>query len=268
MDGSEKSIQRKLLFIIWKTLQIKLSIPPKKKKKLELWCNTCWVFISHVINHVRLAVAFWWHHQSGLFVAFLSLLTRISCFLCFLSFLCVFLLFHVSLGWRWILVGGWAWLDSWRRPATWLDGLYVNGCPPPPPPICWHEFNLNLLTICFSQNVFFFLVIMNFCQMKLVFFCFSLLHLCLVSLFSFFCSVLSEPVMKRLKTGLVGYAGDSSDDEEDRGTSRASWPGNSRAALPTSAPPGWTRGYRSAAPPPPRAKTQPQQQSIPFWMAP
>ncbi|XP_037532553.1 KH homology domain-containing protein 4 [Nematolebias whitei] len=76
-----------------------------------------------------------------------------------------------------------------------------------------------------------------------------------------------EPVMKRLKTGLVGYTGDSSDDEEDRGTSRAPWPGNSRAAPPTSAPPGWTRGYRSPAPPPPRAKTQPQQQSIPFWMA-
>uniref|UniRef100_A0A3Q4G509 KH homology domain-containing protein 4 n=1 Tax=Neolamprologus brichardi TaxID=32507 RepID=A0A3Q4G509_NEOBR len=60
-----------------------------------------------------------------------------------------------------------------------------------------------------------------------------------------------------LKTGLVAYTGGSSDEEEDHPTSKAtSGPGNPGA------------GYRCPPPPPPRAKTQPQQQSIPFWMAP
>nr|XP_015806070.2 KH homology domain-containing protein 4 isoform X2 [Nothobranchius furzeri] len=75
-----------------------------------------------------------------------------------------------------------------------------------------------------------------------------------------------EPAAKRQKTGLVAYAGDSSDDEEDSSSSKASWPGNHRAAPPTAASPGWTQGYRSTPPSAPRAK--PQSQSMPFWMAP
>ncbi|XP_035019783.2 KH homology domain-containing protein 4 isoform X2 [Hippoglossus stenolepis] len=77
-----------------------------------------------------------------------------------------------------------------------------------------------------------------------------------------------EPAVKRLKTGLVAYTGDSSDEEEDHGTSKASGPGNPGAVPPTSISSGWTQGYRCPPPPPPRAKTQPQQQSMPFWMAP
>ncbi|XP_039662205.1 KH homology domain-containing protein 4 isoform X2 [Perca fluviatilis] len=77
-----------------------------------------------------------------------------------------------------------------------------------------------------------------------------------------------EPSVKRMKTGLVAYAGDSSDEEEDHSTSKASGPGNPGAVLPHSTSSGWTQGYRCPPPPPPRAKTQPQQQSMPFWMAP
>ncbi|XP_029959600.1 KH homology domain-containing protein 4 isoform X1 [Salarias fasciatus] len=78
-----------------------------------------------------------------------------------------------------------------------------------------------------------------------------------------------EPPVKRLKTGLVAYAGDSSDEEEDHvATCKASGPGNPGAAPPTSTSPGWTQGYRCPPPPPSRAKSQPQQPSMPFWMAP
>ncbi|CAJ1062365.1 KH homology domain-containing protein 4 isoform X1 [Xyrichtys novacula] len=77
-----------------------------------------------------------------------------------------------------------------------------------------------------------------------------------------------EPVVKRLKTGLVAYTGDSSDEEEDHSTSKASGPGNPGAVPPTSTSSGWTQGYRCPPPPSPRAKTQTQQQSMPFWMAP
>lgn len=80
--------------------------------------------------------------------------------------------------------------------------------------------------------------------------------------------LLSEPAVKRLKTGLVAYTGDSSDEEEDHSISKASGPGNPGAVLPTSTSSGWTQGYRCPPPPPPRAKTQPQPQSMPFWMAP
>ncbi|XP_030248683.1 KH homology domain-containing protein 4 isoform X1 [Sparus aurata] len=79
---------------------------------------------------------------------------------------------------------------------------------------------------------------------------------------------LVEPTVKRLKTGLVAYTGDSSDEEEDHSTSKASGPGNPGAVPPTSTSSGWTQGYRCPPPPPPRAKTQPQPQSMPFWMAP
>ncbi|XP_071402205.1 KH homology domain-containing protein 4 [Centroberyx affinis] len=77
-----------------------------------------------------------------------------------------------------------------------------------------------------------------------------------------------EPSVKRMKTGLVAYAGDSSDEEEDHSTPKASGPGNPGAVplIPTSS--GWTQGYRCPPPPPPRAKTQAQQQPMPFWMAP
>ncbi|XP_028280428.1 KH homology domain-containing protein 4 isoform X1 [Parambassis ranga] len=77
-----------------------------------------------------------------------------------------------------------------------------------------------------------------------------------------------EPAVKRLKTGLVAYTGDSSDEEEDHPSSKASGPGNPGGVPPTSTSSGWTQGYRCPPPPPPRAKTQPQQQTMPFWMAP
>ncbi|XP_037129489.1 KH homology domain-containing protein 4 isoform X1 [Syngnathus acus] len=76
----------------------------------------------------------------------------------------------------------------------------------------------------------------------------------------------AEPVAKRLKTGLVAYAGDSSDEEEEHPSSKASGSGNPGGSPSTSLD--WIQGYRCPPPPPPRAKTQPQQQSMPFWMAP
>ncbi|KAM6910663.1 KH homology domain-containing protein 4 isoform 1-T1 [Xenentodon cancila] len=77
-----------------------------------------------------------------------------------------------------------------------------------------------------------------------------------------------EPSVKRLKTGLVAYTGDSSDEEEDHPTSRPSGSGNPGPVSPNSMSSGWGQGYRCPPPPPPRAKAQPQQQSMPFWMAP
>uniref|UniRef100_G3PCQ1 KH homology domain-containing protein 4 n=1 Tax=Gasterosteus aculeatus aculeatus TaxID=481459 RepID=G3PCQ1_GASAC len=77
-----------------------------------------------------------------------------------------------------------------------------------------------------------------------------------------------EPSMKRLKTGLVAYTGDSSDEEEDHSASKASGPGNPGAAPPTSSSSRWTQGYRCPPPLPSRAKAQPQAQPMPFWMAP
>ncbi|XP_030639580.1 KH homology domain-containing protein 4 isoform X2 [Chanos chanos] len=74
-----------------------------------------------------------------------------------------------------------------------------------------------------------------------------------------------EPQTKRLKTGLVAYSGDSSDEEEDHGTPKAGGAGNTGIG-PSS--PGWTLGgYRCPTPPPPRPKTQ-TQKPMPFWMAP
>ncbi|XP_014849570.1 PREDICTED: UPF0469 protein KIAA0907 homolog isoform X1 [Poecilia mexicana] len=79
-----------------------------------------------------------------------------------------------------------------------------------------------------------------------------------------------EPPVKRLRSGLVAYSGDSSDEEEDHPSSKASWLGNHGAGNhpPTSTASSWAQGYRGPPPLPTRAKTQPQQQSIPFWMAP
>ncbi|XP_054637459.1 KH homology domain-containing protein 4 isoform X3 [Dunckerocampus dactyliophorus] len=76
----------------------------------------------------------------------------------------------------------------------------------------------------------------------------------------------AEPAGKRIKTGLVAYAGDSSDEEDDHSATKASGPGNPGASPTTSLD--WIQGYRCPPPPPPRAKTQPQPQSMPFWMAP
>uniref|UniRef100_A0AAZ3PVD9 KH homology domain-containing protein 4 n=1 Tax=Oncorhynchus tshawytscha TaxID=74940 RepID=A0AAZ3PVD9_ONCTS len=81
--------------------------------------------------------------------------------------------------------------------------------------------------------------------------------------------------VKRMKTGLVAYAGDSSDEEEDHSTPKTFGAGNhgnvagATHSTPTS-PPGWTLGYRCPPPPPQRAKTQQaqSQQPMPFWMAP
>uniref|UniRef100_A0A8C8F073 KH homology domain-containing protein 4 n=1 Tax=Oncorhynchus tshawytscha TaxID=74940 RepID=A0A8C8F073_ONCTS len=89
-----------------------------------------------------------------------------------------------------------------------------------------------------------------------------------------FISVL-HPRLKRMKTGLVAYAGDSSDEEEDHSTPKTLGAGNhgnvagATHSTPTSSS-GWTLGYRCPPPPPQRAKTQQaqSQQPMPFWMAP
>uniref|UniRef100_A0A671N1Z4 KH homology domain-containing protein 4 n=1 Tax=Sinocyclocheilus anshuiensis TaxID=1608454 RepID=A0A671N1Z4_9TELE len=65
---------------------------------------------------------------------------------------------------------------------------------------------------------------------------------------------LLEPQVKRARTGLVAYVGDSSDEEEDHGPFRAAG-----AA-------GWM--YRCPSSPPSRPKTQTQTRPMPFWMAP
>ncbi|XP_016407544.1 UPF0469 protein KIAA0907 homolog [Sinocyclocheilus rhinocerous] len=65
---------------------------------------------------------------------------------------------------------------------------------------------------------------------------------------------LLEPQVKRARMGLVAYAGDSSDEEEDHGAFRAA------------GATGWT--YRCPSSPPTRPKTQTQTQPMPFWMAP
>ncbi|KAL7874671.1 hypothetical protein SRHO_G00056410 [Serrasalmus rhombeus] len=74
-----------------------------------------------------------------------------------------------------------------------------------------------------------------------------------------------EPQVKRMKTGLVAYSGDSSDEEDDHNSQKAGGSGN---IGPGSSPPGWPAGvYRCPTPPLPRPKTQ-TSQPMPFWMAP
>ncbi|CAL8247282.1 unnamed protein product [Lota lota] len=79
-----------------------------------------------------------------------------------------------------------------------------------------------------------------------------------------------EPSLKRVKTGLVAYTGDSSDEEEDNHSApRALGTGNPGAVPPTSS--SWTQGYRGLTPAAPRVKAQTQHQQqppMPFWMAP
>uniref|UniRef100_A0A672PQ64 KH homology domain-containing protein 4 n=1 Tax=Sinocyclocheilus grahami TaxID=75366 RepID=A0A672PQ64_SINGR len=65
---------------------------------------------------------------------------------------------------------------------------------------------------------------------------------------------MQTPQVKRVRMGLVAYAGDSSDEEEDHGAFRAA------------GATGWT--YRCPSSPPTRPKTQTQTQPMPFWMAP
>ncbi|XP_051999778.1 KH homology domain-containing protein 4 isoform X2 [Xyrauchen texanus] len=76
-----------------------------------------------------------------------------------------------------------------------------------------------------------------------------------------------EPQVKRVKTGLVAYSGDSSDEDDDHCPSRVDGAGNTGIGGSSA---GWTLGmYRCPLSPPPRHKTQTQQQQpMPFWMAP
>ncbi|KAJ8287877.1 hypothetical protein COCON_G00005360 [Conger conger] len=71
-----------------------------------------------------------------------------------------------------------------------------------------------------------------------------------------------EPAVKRMKTGLVAYTGDSSDEEDDHVAAKMAGAGNGGGGSSN-----WTLGYRCPPPPPPRPKTQ-AQQPMPFWMAP
>ncbi|KAK1795505.1 hypothetical protein P4O66_010681 [Electrophorus voltai] len=74
-----------------------------------------------------------------------------------------------------------------------------------------------------------------------------------------------ELPVKRLKTGLVSYAGDSSDEEEDQNSQKVCGSGNMD---PGSPPSGWPSGaHRGPTATTTRPKTQPQQ-PMPFWMAP
>ncbi|XP_061771212.1 KH homology domain-containing protein 4 isoform X2 [Nerophis ophidion] len=73
-----------------------------------------------------------------------------------------------------------------------------------------------------------------------------------------------EPAGKRIKMGLVAYAGDSSDEEDEHSGAKAPGPGNPGPCPSTSLD--WIQGYRCSATP--RAKAPPQQPSMPFWMAP
>nr|XP_055067657.1 KH homology domain-containing protein 4 isoform X1 [Misgurnus anguillicaudatus] len=73
-----------------------------------------------------------------------------------------------------------------------------------------------------------------------------------------------EPQVKRIRTGLVAYSGDSSDEEDDHGPSKVDGAGNTGVGASSV---GWM--YRPPSSPPTRPKTQQQQQQqpMPFWMA-
>ncbi|KAB5586300.1 hypothetical protein PHYPO_G00000010 [Pangasianodon hypophthalmus] len=71
------------------------------------------------------------------------------------------------------------------------------------------------------------------------------------------------PQVKRIRTGLVSYSGDSSDEEEELVSLKVG-----EASVVGSSPSTWTAGtYRCPAPSQPHPKTQ-TTQSMPFWMAP
>ncbi|XP_053539517.1 KH homology domain-containing protein 4 isoform X1 [Ictalurus punctatus] len=72
-----------------------------------------------------------------------------------------------------------------------------------------------------------------------------------------------DPQVKRIRTGLVSYSGDSSDEEEELASQKVG-----EASVAGSSPSTWTAGtFRCPAPSQPHLKTQ-TTQSMPFWMAP
>lgn len=72
-----------------------------------------------------------------------------------------------------------------------------------------------------------------------------------------------DPQVKRIRTGLVSYSGDSSDEEEELASQKVG-----EASVAGSSPSTWTAGtFRCPAPSQPHPKTQ-TTQSMPFWMAP
>lgn len=242
---------------------------------MELWLGIFWGLSQTFCKDVRLAESRLSRHVVmtwsvwGICTSDCDFLTNknLSCF-------CVFLFFSVfffSSMYLWGDAGFWLGVghDSSCDAVLPLDwSAKTLSLPTNQWPWQWRwQTVMTLLTICFSLKC----VLESLAYLKrvaaVVFWCLSPNPpppICPSSSHPLF----PEPTVKRLKTGLVAYTGDSSDEEEDHSISKASGPGNPGAVPPTSTSSGWTQGYRCPPPPPPRAKTQTQSQSMPFWMAP